>query len=176
MTLEELISKIESSKQHSFLYHFTDERNFPLIKKHGLLTKNEMRRKGIWPEAPSGNQWSWDADDHKGISDYVSLCMTKNHPMCHVATKEERVVTPRYLCIKPDILLTEGVMFAGDIANKSTVTLRPIREAVEHIDIEVLYSRTDWKNPEVQSRLRVAEKYEILVPGIISLSMIPRVY
>lgn len=176
MKLEELVSLIEKSKQHSFLYHFTDERNFPLIKSHGLLTKNEMRRIGIWPEAPSGNQWSWDADDHKGISNYVSLCMTRNHPMCHIATKEERIVTPRYLCIKPDVLLMNGVMFAGDIANKSTVRLVPIRDALEEMDIEVLYSRTDWRNPDVQARLRVVEKYEILVPATIPLSKIPKVY
>jgi hypothetical protein len=176
MTLEELISKMESSKQHSFLYHFTDERNFPLIKQHGLLTKNGMRSKGIWPEAPSGNQWNWDADDYKGISDYVSLCMTRNHPMCHIATKEERIITPRYLCIKPEILLLDGVMFAGDIANKSNVTLLPIREAIEQIDDEILYSRTDWKNPEVQTRLRAAENYEILIPGGVPISEIPRVH
>jgi hypothetical protein len=40
------------------------------------------------------------------------------------------------------------------------------------IDYEVLYSRTDWKNPEIRQRLLQAEKYEVLVPGPIPLEMI----
>jgi hypothetical protein len=87
MDLEELVKKITESRQHCHVYHFTDECNFPLIKKHGLLSKNRMRELEIWPEAPSGNQWSWDADDNKGISDYVSLCMTRNHPMNYIYSR-----------------------------------------------------------------------------------------
>jgi hypothetical protein len=55
MDLEELVKKITESRQHCHVYHFTDECNFPLIKKHGLLSKNRMRELEIWPEAPSGN-------------------------------------------------------------------------------------------------------------------------
>jgi hypothetical protein len=40
------------------------------------------------------------------------------------------------------------------------------------IDYEVLYSRTNWSDPQVQQRLQAAEKYEILVPRAIPLDLI----
>ena len=40
------------------------------------------------------------------------------------------------------------------------------------IDFEVLYSRTNWSDYQVQQRLQAAEKYEILVPRVIPLELI----
>ncbi len=40
------------------------------------------------------------------------------------------------------------------------------------IDHEVLYTRTDWRDPAIQQRLSQAEKCEILVPGFIPLELI----
>lgn len=176
MTLEDLVQTIKQSGQHSYVYHFTDPRNFPLIETHGLLSKNAMRQRGIWPSAPSGNQWSWDADDRLGISKYVSLCMTLKHPMCHTAKEEGRIINPNYLRILPDVLLTNGVLFAADIANKTGVQLVPLRDALDEIDVEVLYQRTKWSDPEVSKRLRAVERYEILVPNGIELRMIKKIW
>ena len=176
MTLEGLVEAIKTSGQHSYIYHFTDESNFPTIETHGLLSKSEMARLGIAAQAPGGNSWSWEADRIKGISDYISLCMTRNHPMCHTATKEERITKPRYLCIKPDILLNEGVLFAFDIANKSGIEVMPIRDALPLIDYHVIYTRTDWRNSEVQARLTAAERCEVLVPKHIPVNKIARTY
>ncbi|MFC6585338.1 DarT ssDNA thymidine ADP-ribosyltransferase family protein [Sulfitobacter aestuariivivens] len=126
--------------------------------------------------APSGNQWSWDADDHKGVSNYVSLCLTMNHPMKFAALKEERISKPRYLGIQPEVLLRDGVLFSADIANKADVALRPLDEALAEIDEQVIYTRTDWRDPQVKARLDAAERYEILVPKRVPLGLISRVF
>jgi hypothetical protein len=47
-----------------------------------------------------------------------------------------------------------------------------IEAAVDIIDFEVLYTRTDWADPEIRRRLQQAEKYEVLVPKRIPLSLI----
>lgn len=44
--------------------------------------------------------------------------------------------------------------------------------ALEKMDFEVVYTRTNWADPEVQARRSVAKKYEVLVPGSIPLEMI----
>jgi hypothetical protein len=165
VSLEKLIRTISQHRASPYLYHFTDKENFDTIKEHGLLSKNAMRKLCFWPARPSGNQWSWNADDKKGISDYVSLCFTQNHPMCHIAEKEGRTANPRYLKICPTVLLIDGVLLALDIANKADVALTPIRDALEGIDQEVLYSRTDWKDPEIKIRRKAVKKYEILIPN-----------
>jgi hypothetical protein len=96
--------------------------------------------------------------------------------MNYIAKKEERIETPRYLCISPDVLLEDGVLFATDIANKTSVALNELRSSIDTIDVEVLYDRTDWKDATIQSRLKVVERYEILVPHGIALSRIPKVH
>jgi hypothetical protein len=168
MTIDDLIAMISRSAQHTSLYHFTDERNLPLIAAHGLLSKNEMRLRGIWPTAPGGNQLSHSLDDWKGVSSYVSLCLTKSHPMLHVAKNEGRVDNVRYLRIHPQILKTEGVLFAPDIANKGGVMLTPLAASLGVIDTEVTYYRTEWRDPSIQNRLKAIERYEVLVPTCIT--------
>jgi hypothetical protein len=74
--------------------------------------------------------------------------------------------------VHPGILSWEGVLFTPDVSNKSGVATYPISSAVDLIDFEVLYARTDWNDPVIQQRLSLAEKSEILVPRMISLSMI----
>ena len=177
MTVDQLVEAIRKSTQHTYLYHFTCTTNFKSIKEQrALLSKGEMRARGIWPENPGGNQWSWDADDYKGVSMYVSLCMTQSHPMARKIVQEQRVPDIRHLCVEPSILLEPGVLFASDISNKAGVELKSLENAVDEIDFEVIYTRTNWSDPEIQARLRAAEKCEILVPNAIPIEMIPRVY
>jgi len=47
-----------------------------------------------------------------------------------------------------------------------------IADAEALIDFEILYTRTDWKNPAIKARLDQAEKYELLVPQVIPLTYI----
>lgn len=176
MPLNNFINTINQNNRYTYIYHFTDVANFPQIKKHGLLSKNRMRQQCFWPDRPSGNQWSWDADDNKGISNYVSLCFTREHPMCHIAKGEGRITKPYYIAICPSVLRIEGVLLALDIANKAEVKLESINDALNTIDREVLYHYTDWKKPDVQLRLKAARKYEILVPNQVEQTYFKKVY
>jgi hypothetical protein len=63
MTINELIAVINGSTQHKSLYHFTDEANFPLISQHGLLSKEQLRVRRLWPPpATGGNDLSRQLD------------------------------------------------------------------------------------------------------------------
>ncbi len=92
--------------------------------------------------------------------------------MEYVARQEKRIVDAVYLQIHPDILRVDGVMFSADVANKSGVEIISLGEALEVIDFQVLYTRTDWSDPEVKQRLRRAEKYELLVPNHVPMKYI----
>lgn len=160
-------------KQITLLYHFTDRRNLLAIREHGgLYPMTKLRRKRIDVVAPGGNQWSQDADGIKGMDAYVHLCFRNNHPMEYLARKEGRIGDTIFLQIHPDVLTWNGVLFTDDVANKAGVETHNIDEAREIIDFEVLYTRTNWSDPEIQARLKQAEKYEILVPKKIPLEMI----
>lgn len=172
MTVDEFISLINKSGQHDCLYHFTDESNFEQIDKLGLVSKERMRKDGWWPNTTGGNDWSHNQDKARGIDPYVSLCFTSNHPMKYLAHKDERLPNPRYLVISPDVLKIPGVLVAFGVANANDTVILPLSDALELLDVEVVYSRTDWSDPDIQSRLRVAEKMEVLVPHSVSRDLI----
>lgn len=172
MTVDELIETIKKSQQHRYLYHFTDEANFNSIGAKGLISKATMRAENWWPDAPGGNELSWSLDSNRGIDPYVSLCLTRNHSMKFFAEKDGRLKNARYLAISPDILLAEGVQLAFGIANANDVEILPLAQALEKLDIEVLYTRTNWSDPAVQDRLRVAEKIEVLIPNAVPRPLI----
>lgn len=177
MTIEELVNKINKSSQHKYLYHFTDEANFPSIATNGLLSKQRMRAEGWWPPlATGGNTLSHDLDTFRGIDPYVSLCMTRNHPMKYLAQKDGRLPNPRYLGILPEVLKIEGTRIAFGVANANGVEILSVEEAVEKLDVSVLYERTNWSDPAIQQRLQVAEKIEIIVPNVVPVGLIAGVF
>ena len=102
----------------------------------------------------------------------MNLCFTINHPMCYIANAEGRVPNPQYLSIDPDILEIGGVRITLGVANKAETELLGVDDGLEKLDKEVLYTRTDWHNPQIQQRLKNAEKCEILVPTIIPVNYI----
>lgn len=167
------MTEIDPLKRITSLFHFTDRRNLALIRDlGGLYPLKELRSMNVAVPAPGGNEWSNVADGMKGMDSYVHLCFRSNHPMEYVARQEGRIGDTIFLQINPDVLLWAGVKFTADVANKSGVAICAIEDAKSIIDFDVLYSRTDWKDPEIQRRLQHAEKYEILVPRRIPLDMI----
>ncbi len=172
MTLDEFIALIARSPQHRCLYHFTDESNFAEINRLGLVSKARMRAEGWWPATTGGNDWSHNQDTARGIDPYVSVCFTSNHPMKYLAHNEGRLPNPRYLGISTEVLRIPGVQIAFGVANANDTEIVPIADALNRLDTEVIYSRTDWSNPEINARLRAAEKMEILVPNGVERALI----
>lgn len=155
------------------LWHFTDRSNLAMVKQqNGLLSLGEIRRRGVAVPVPGGNQWSHDADQFKGLHEYVHLTFVDNHPMLYIARQEGRITDPVWLKIDVSILLAPGVLFTNDVSNKAGVQTMAGDEAKAQIDCELLFTRTDWKDPAIMARRRAAEKSEILVPGLIPLDKI----
>lgn len=164
------LADILSSKGHYF-YHFTDIRNLPSIRDNGLLAMSEVRRRTLIV-APGGNEWSFDADRRSGMDAYVHLCFFRDHPMEYLATKEGRIGESRFLKINPEVLKTPGVLISDRVSNRSNAWPRPAEEMIERLDLEVIYTRTDWKDPKIQERLKAARLCEILVPKQIGVEQI----
>lgn len=172
MNIDQFISReISSSTQHKTFYHFTDRRNLPLIRQHGILSMAKLKAAGIEIPAPGGNQWSFDADAASGMDKYVHLCLTTNHPMVFHAVNDGRIEQLIYLRIKPEIIKQSGVMVTRDVSNQKGIDPEPI-QALEKMDHEVIYKRTNWKIPEIHARLKAAERYEILIPDTVPLEFV----
>ena len=155
------------------VWHFTDRSNLTLIQEHqGLLSLAELRRRRITVPVPGGNDWSHHADEIKGGDEYVHLAFLDDHPMLYVAKKESRITDPIWIKIDVSILLEDGARFTNDVSNKSGVEFLTPDVALDMIDFEVLFTRTDWTNPEVRERRLAAIKSEILIPSIVPINKI----
>ncbi len=164
---------IDKLEKVPLLYHFTDRRNLPIINElGGLYPLSQLKQKKVEVPAPGGNDWSWSADALKGMGSYIHLCFRSTHPMEFIARQEGRISDTIFLQIHPSVMHFEGVRFTNDVANKAGVESVAIADAEALIDFEVLYTRTDWKDPAIKVRLSQAEKYEVLVPQFIPLAYI----
>lgn len=155
-----------------YIQYFTDESNLDLIIKHkGLLSLAELERKGIDIPIAGGNDWSHDADKFKGLHKYIHLAFIDDHPMLFTAKQEARILKPIWLKIDSSILLEDNVRYTSDVSNKFGVPILKPEEAIK-IDFEVLFTRTDWTDPTIKERRKVAKKSEILVPNFVPIEKI----
>ncbi|WP_322889963.1 MULTISPECIES: DUF7002 family protein [unclassified Yoonia] len=164
MNIAELITAIKNGRRWKSLYHFTDTTNLDSIRKHGLLSKAELVARNLTATRPGGNDVSRTLDEQRGIYDDVSLSFTDQHPMAHECRKDDRHTDQVVLWINPSILLVEGVRLSLGIANAHNAVVRPISEAIDDMDIGILYSWADWRDPVIRERLTPVHRYELLVP------------
>jgi hypothetical protein len=159
-----LTNTVGKSTQHKRFYHFTDRKNLDSIRSHGLLCTRSLRAKKLFDGTITGGDAnSLESDAAKGTDKYVCLCFTDSHPMAFIA-RTERNLDPVYLQVDPQVLKLPGVMITDAPSNQNGVERIPAAKALDSLDLEVLYTRMVWSVPEINARLRVAEKYEILVP------------
>ncbi len=155
------------------LYHFTDTRNLPSIREHGgLFPLAELRRRGISIRAPGGSELSHRLDTERGLDEYVHLCFRAQHPMEHVARQDGRIAESVFLRIDARVAAWPDVRFASGIAYSTGFEIHAMDEAFKLIDFEVLYRYTDWRDSDIQERLKRATKYELLVPRKIPIALI----
>jgi hypothetical protein len=170
--MRQLRQELAISDQHNRLYHFTDVRNLPSIRKHGLLSVAQLEARRIEVAAPGGNQWSREADARLGMQHFVHLCLLPEHPMEYRAKQDGRLGETIFLRVRPAVLNVDGVLFTDAVANKADVIPRSIEHIDNHLDHEVIYRRTDWKDPEVRERRNRLKKFEILIPDQVPVLML----
>ena|SRR6266403_4437530 len=123
MDLDQFLAEtLGKSTQHQEFYHFTDKKNLPLIREHGLLSTGELRRRGLLPSVKTGGDAnSLNSDNSKGTDAYVCLCLTRSHPMAHVAMTDERKLDPVYLEIDPQVIKLPNVMITDAPSNQTGI-------------------------------------------------------
>jgi hypothetical protein len=156
------------------LYHFTDTRNIPSIKEHGLLSLAELKRRNIEIPAIGSNDVSHKLDAESRLDEYIHLCFFDEHPMEYTARQEGRIDQSRFLKIKPIVLEWEAVKLTLAVANERGTELLTLAQAKEKIDIEIICppTRQDWNDPNIKERRKLAKKYEILIPNVIPIDFI----
>jgi len=96
-----------------FLYHFTDARNIPSIKEHGLLSLAALKAKLGYDVGkdfyPASSSNSREIDYEKKLNNYIRLCADKKHPMTTIALNENRIQNITWIRLKfKDVVFTDN--------------------------------------------------------------------
>ena len=157
------------------LYHFTDVRNLPMIKKLDGLWSTAKLRKGKCEFFPGGNDWSLEQDARTGMDYWVHLCWDRNHHMEKNMSDRDKDIRLFYLEIDRLILYEPGVVFTPGVANASGMVKHAVQEAVDGgmIDYDALNRNIgSLRDPANQARRQKAERTEILVPERVAMKWI----
>jgi len=155
------------------VYHFTERANVPSIKTHGLLSLHEIRSRGLDDKVRfCSSTTSREIDERHGLDRYVRLCFISNHPMVYRAQERLPVSDMVYVPVAASVLDNPGVRFASGVAFQEGVPIYTFTEALEKLDLDVLFTWQDWHDPAINHRRQVARKYEILVPKMVDPGLI----
>lgn len=157
------------------LYHFTDKRNLPMIKRLDGIWCTAHLKKRKYEYFSGGNQWSMDQDARTGMDRYVHLCWDRNHHMEKNIYERDKDIKLIYLEIDRLILYEPKVLFTPGVANTNGMPTHTIREAVDGnmIDYDALNRRIgSLRDPRNQARRQKAERTEVLVPEHVAMKWI----
>jgi len=150
------------------VYHFTDRGNMISILADEFL----LPRSAITSSyTPGGNEISIKTDNRCGMDKYIHLCFLNKHPMEHIAREEGRIDSV-WLEVSTEILDFEGVLYSPGVSNKTGMFYYDNDQARSQLDLDILYKHIPWDVDDNMQRRKDAEKYEILVPLPIPVSLI----
>lgn len=142
----DLVLPLTKPKYNFWLYHFTDPRNIPSIKKYGLLSWEQLLNRNIYHYQAS-NQLSRDLDVKHDLSNYVRLTLSKNHPMFDAAIYYNRVSSLVWLKIKPDVIDLNNTLFSNTNATSNLVIVNSNKE-------------TAFSSSDIQAEVLIKEKID----------------
>ena len=94
-----------------YLYHFTDKRNIPSIKRHGgLFSWHYCKKNNITIWSQGGDYDSRELDKKYGLEDYVCLSFCNDHPMAYRLKLSGSDIV--ILKIKIDVALLKDTLFS----------------------------------------------------------------
>ena len=124
------------------LFHFTDSRNLPSIRLHGLLSWKQLVRRNI-PHWPASSEDSRKLDARSNLEDYIRLCTRRQHPMAALALYERRIKDYVWLEINDVVTQWRGTVYSSDnaVAKRAIIDRNPLTAlGSTSIQAEVLIS------------------------------------
>ena len=104
------------------LYHFTDSRNIPSIKRYGLLSWRILVNRNI-PHWPASSKMSRVLDAKRNLQGYIRLCTRCEHPMAYRAIMEGRVKELVWLEIDDTVMRWQSTLFSSENAVSKTAII-----------------------------------------------------
>lgn len=162
-----------------YLYHFTDTRNIPSIKKQGgLFSWHYCDVNRINIPFPGGGTGSRYNDSKNGKVDYVRLAFNKNHPMLYIAKDDGRIDNHIWLKINREVTFFEYTEFSDKNAAAFKSYVPNIGKEIKYlknIRFDILRKGERIKHYMLSSEEKQYNQAEILVKTWIPISFIENI-
>lgn len=145
------------------LYHFTDKKNLPSIKKYGgLYSWDYCARSNIEVIKPGGNECSRSKDMEKGLQNYVRLNFYHSPPM-YWALKNERNYNLVILRVDPSVIYWKSTKFSDENAASYYACVGDKLSDFKKIKLELATNKYKiWNDDALRSNKRFVQA-EVLV-------------
>lgn len=155
------------------LYHFTDRDNLPsIINNGGLYSWHDCEDRNIHICKPGGDSLSRSLDSRDGLSYYVRVSFTRNHPMMYVAMNARRISNPIILEIDPSVIYYTSSRFSDRNATKNGANIGGSLTDFEQIHFRSVMANSHFDlHPEEQEFYQA----EILIKNFIPLESITNI-
>jgi len=149
---EEILALLKNNDVKE-IFHFTDSRNLDSIKQNGLFSMNYLKRNKIPFYSPDPDRIIFD--------DYISLSLTRNHPMMWQASYENRIIDPIVLVIDPEIMLFRDTFFTKGVSNKRGISRGDTYHFLaNNIDLDINPSSdVEKRKVEILVKEKIDKKY-----------------
>jgi len=148
------------------LWHFTDRANISSIKKHGILSLANLKKKNIDISHTASSELSHSIDRIKRLDHYVHLSFIQDHPLYHVAISEKRLVDPVWIEIDISILFDQKTRFCNQVANKKGAKILSVDKIEKVIDFDIMLYSKDF------DQCKEVRKAEVLIADYIPVDKI----
>ena len=140
------------------LYHFTDRSNIQsIINNGGLYSWRACENRGITIPRPGGSETSRSLDSYRGLSNYVRLCFTRNHPMMYVAKNDGRISNPVVLEIDLSVAGFDGTLFSDRNATKNGAKIAMGFDGLNNIHFSTVKQPNHFDLPDNEKEFYQAE-------------------
>lgn len=156
--------------QIQYLYHFTDAANLPSIIQHGgLYSWSDCQAKGIAIARPGGNELSRNLDQRRSLQDYVRLSLEQNSPMLKQILHEQRIETPVWLQISPEVIYWKDTRYSNRNAAANDAEIGAGIEDFKKIDFQIATS--PYYNEETKSLYQAEILVKTHIPSQFILNL-----
>lgn len=128
------------------IYHFTDPRNIPSIRRYGLSSWSRLIQQDI-SHYPASNAMSRELDRRKNLEDSIHFCLRPCHPMANMAPSRGRVVKRVWLAIDSTVIYWRSTRLSSTNAASSRAVIDYCQD-------------TALRSDDIQA--------EVLVPGFLN--------
>lgn len=165
-----------------FLYNINDLSNLKSIFKHGILSKNTLKKRNIVQYADLSNKDVQKRRDNKIIPnhgflhDYANLYIDARNPMMFFEISNKNINELCVICVDKRVLDLKGTIISDQNAASQLAYFSEPEKALEYVNFKMIFAK-DWNDTDYGNYIKkkAIKCAEVLVPNEIPVEYLLKI-